>query len=132
MFEMDENMSPEEKEKCAIALDEALSMCGGPETLFNQIAAMMGIRKDALDAVMPLDKKYRGIVAAGPGAGDKANTQWVLARAWQLVAEEGYGAMEAIEKGWQELEDKQTPVEESPIDDFPGAEGPDEPNYPEE
>ena len=129
----DKNMSPEEKEKCAIALDEALSMCGGNEMLFNQMATMMGIPKSDLSSIMPLDQKYRGIIASGPGSSQSTSTRWVLARAWQLVTEEGYGGMEAIEKGWQELEDTKAPAEtgDPAIDDFPGSEGPDEPAYPE-
>jgi len=115
---MDENMTPEEKEKCAIALDEALAMCGGNDHLFKQIATMMGIRNDALSAVMPLDTKYRGIVNAGPGSGEKANTQWVLARAWQLVVEDGISAMTAIDQAWDELDEKLAPPEKEPEDDL--------------
>ena len=113
-------MTLEEKEKCAIALDEALAMCGGNDQLFKQIATMMGVRNDALSAVMPLDTKYRGIVADGPGSGEKANTQWVLARAWQLVTEEGMSALDAIEQGWDEVEEKIAPKEpEKDLDEFP-------------
>jgi len=118
-------MTPEEQEKCAIALDEALAMCGGNESLFKQMAAMMGVRNDVLSSVMPLDQKYRGIVAAGPGTGEHANARWVLARAWQLVTEEGQGAMAAIGQGWDEVEEKTAPVEDvggpENLDDFPGA-----------
>ena len=120
---MEPEMTSEEKERCAIALDEALAMCGGNESLFNQIATMMGVRKDVLSSVMPLDQKYRGIVSAGPGTGDHANARWVLARAWQLVTENDVGALQAIEQGWDELEEKIAPA--SDIDDFPGDERPD-------
>lgn len=120
-----DEMSPDEKEKCAIALDEALTMCGGNESLFNQIATMMGIRKEELSSVMPLETKYRGILAIGPGNGKVPNTRWVLARAWQLVVEEGMGALDAIDQGWEEAEEKVAPQEESGVpglvDEFPGG-----------
>jgi hypothetical protein len=111
-----------DKEMCAIALDEAFSLCGNNTVIFEQIATIMGIRKDALSAVTPLEKKYREVLNAG-----KHDDKWVIARAWDLVVNEGIGIMDAFNQAWDETEqpkDEGVPpsngnMDEPGIDEFP-------------
>jgi len=94
-----------DKEMCAIALDEAFSLCGNNTVIFEQIAAIMGIRKTDLNSVTPLDSKYRGILN-----GARYDTKWAIARAWDLVVNEKAGVMEAFNQAWEEVEASKEPV----------------------
>ena len=94
------NQDDRDKEMCAIALDEAFGLCGNNAVIFEQIATIMGIPKNDLTSVTPLDTKYKGILAGGPRQGNK----WVIARAWDLVVNEQFGIMDAFHQAWEEAE----------------------------
>jgi hypothetical protein len=100
-----------DKEMCAIALDEAFSLCGNNTVIFEQIATIMGIRKTDLSAVTPLDKKYQGVLNGG-----LHDDKWVIARAWDLVVNDGIGIMDAFNQAWDETEQSKNPVA-APFDD---------------
>lgn len=118
-------------EMCAIALDEAFSLCGNNVVIFEQIAGLMGIRKADLNSVTPLNDKYQGILNAA-----RYDDKWVIARAWDLVANDGLGIMDAFRQAWEEVDaskggsqaspDGAAPVsedlgDEPDIDQFPEA-----------
>jgi len=127
----------QDREMCAIALDEAFGMCGNNDVIFQQIAMMMGIRSDALASVTPLKEKYQNVLNSGPGATDKTAARWVIARAWDLTVNEKFGIMDAFNQAWEESDEKQGkgPAQDAPhsmsgmmhpvndaqddIDDFP-------------
>ena len=100
-----------DKEMRAIALDEAFSLCGNNTVIFEQIATIMGIRKTDLSAVTPLDKKYREVLNGG-----RHDDKWVIARAWDLVVNEGIGIMDAFNQAWDETEQAKGPAA-TPFDD---------------
>ncbi len=105
-----------DKEMCAIALDEAFSLCGNMPMIFEQIAQMMGIRKADLNSVTPLDSKYRGILN-----GARYDTKWAIARAWDLVMNEKVSVMGAFNQAWEEVEVSKEPGPgASPVPGVPG------------
>ncbi len=132
MTDNEEGLQTEQdKEMCAIALDEAFGLCGNNDVIFQQIAMMMGIRSEALDAVTPLKEKYRGVLTVGPGMTDRSAAQWVIARAWDLTVNEKLGIMDAFNRAWEEADEKQGKIgnpsnevtpekdDQSDIDEFP-------------
>lgn len=86
-------------EMCAIALDEAFSLCGNNVVIFEQIATLMGIRKADLNSVTPLNDKYQGILNAA-----RYDDKWVIARSWDLVVNDGIGIMDAFRQAWEEVD----------------------------
>lgn len=133
MFDTTEPQTEEDKEKCAIALDEAFGMCGNNDVIFTQIAKMMGIRDDALRLVSPLKEKYRNIMASGITSADSKDiiTRWVIARAWDLTVNEKSMIMEAFDQAWEEADVRTGKIpsaevpepgagsEPDPMEDFP-------------
>jgi hypothetical protein len=119
----------QDKEMCAIALDEAFGLCGNNDVIFQQIAMMMGIRSESLEAVTPLKDKYRGVLAVGPGMTDRSAAQWVIARAWDLTVNENVGIMDAFNRAWEEADEKQG-KSGAPVD-TPAPAGNDQPDIDE-